>query len=193
MIFLLNDEHFDSHWTNSDLQHVFFRPQHWPERVPIVNILAYTLMPNHVHFILKEVKKGGTTLFMKRIGQSMTNHSNEKYNQTGSLWQGSFKSRTINTDDYLRYAAAYVMVKNTFELYPEGGLTAAKEKFDMVWDWAIKQNFSSLADYAGFRADSPILQKGLLGELFADAAEFRDFSKDVILGGKWEKLVDTLE
>lgn len=192
MIFLLNDKHFDRYWRDGNLNDIFSRPEHLPPREPIVEVVAYTLLPNHFHLVLHEVLEGGTTLFMKRLGQSMTNHSNEKYGEKGSLFQGSYRSKTINEDQYLRYAAIYVMVKNTFELYPEGGLLSAQHNFDEAWRWAEQYNFSSLGDYSGARDNSPILNKGLLGEIFTPET-FKVFSRDVILGGKWKVGTETFE
>ena len=191
MLFLLNDKQFDKNWrklkrsTEKQETPLFYRPEHWPPRETIVDIEAYTLMPNHFHLIIHEKLEGGVSQFMKRLGQSMTNHANDKYQEQGSLFQGAFRSRTIKDDRYLRYVAAYVMVKNTFELYPDGGLQAATTDFEKVWNWALSYSFSSLPDYAGRRVSSPILHNGLLKSVFT-LAEFKTFSKDVLLGGKWK-------
>ncbi len=192
MLFLLNDQHFDRYWRDNKLDGLFSRPEHLLPRQPIVEVVAYTLMPNHFHLILHEIQEGGTTLFMKRLGQSMTNHANEKYAEKGSLFQGPYRSKTISEDEYLRYVSAYVMVKNTFELYPDGGLQAGMESFDKVWDWAVEYKFSSLGDYSEVRSNSPILNPGLLGELFT-ADSFKMYARDVILAGKWKQGVKTLE
>ena len=192
MLFLLNDQHFDRYWRDNKLDGLFSRPAQSSPRQPIVEIAAYTLMPNHFHLILREIQEGGVTLFMKRLGQSMTNHANEKYGEKGSLFQGAYRSRTINEDDYLRYVAAYVMVKNTFELYPEGGLQAGIENFTKVWDWAKQYNFSSLGDYSEVRTNSPIVDTGLLGEIFTPDT-FKLYAQDVILGGKWKQGIKSLE
>ncbi len=182
MLFLLNDKNFKDDWTKMKLEHLFSRPAHWQEREPIVDVLAYTLMSNHVHLILKEKNEGGVTLFMKRLGQSMTNHANEKYSEKGSLWQGAYRSRTIGDDRYFRYVVIYVMVKNTFELYPEGGLEAARDNFEKVWDWAINYNFSSLGDYVGKRAASSILNKEDLSEIFSEPEDLKRFAYNMIMG-----------
>ena len=121
---------------------------------------------------------------MQKLGQSMTNHFNEKYRQKGSIFQGSYKGRTVEDDNYFRYLAVYVMVKNPFELYPKGGLEGSRKNFDDAWDWAIDYPFCSLADYAGKRKNSPILEKGLLGEIFSKPSDFKNFAKDCILGRK---------
>jgi len=186
-LFYMNDEYLDPHWLRNHGQGgPFFRSDSWPLRKPLVDILAYTLMPNHFHLLLRETHKGGVALFMKKLGQSMSQHHNEKYKEKGSIFQGSYKSKTIDSDIYLRYVAIYIMVKNTFELYPKGGLETAIQKFEDVWNWAEKYNFSSLADYSGKREHSPILKKGLLGELFSSTKVFKSFAHDVIKSGKWK-------
>ena len=162
---------------------MFHRPDAWPDRSPLVEVIAYTLLPNHFHLILKETREGGVSQFMQKLGQSMTNHANGKYSEKGSLFQGAFKSKTCTDDRYMRYLFAYVMVKNTFEMYPEGGLAGAKENFESAWQWGMKYPFSSLSEYAGQRT-TPILSKQTFQETFPKNS-FKTFAKDVIHSGKW--------
>lgn len=185
LLYYMNDEYLDENWDQQtrDLD-LFYRPDWWPERTPLVRILGFTLMPNHLHFLLQEIRKGGISAFMRKIGQSMTNHYNEKYQQKGSLFQGSYRSKTIENDEYLRYVAAYVMVKNVFELFPQGGLRGATKNFEVAWEWATKYPFSSLGEYAGTRR-FPIIEKGILGEIYKKPEDFKNFARDVIQGGKW--------
>ena len=156
-------------------------PDKFGERDPLVSILAFTISNNHFHFILKEIVKNGISDFMHKYSMGYSRFLNVKYKESGSLFQGRFKSKTLDTDEYLRRCAVYVMVKNTFELYPKGGLTGATKNFEDAWHWAVEYPFSSLADYAGKRK-SLILDKNLLGEIFNSPKDFKEFSKDYILG-----------
>jgi hypothetical protein len=158
---------------------LFYRPSEWPERQPLVKILAYCLMPNHLHLLLKEIVDGGISFFMKKLGQSMSNHFNEKYDTIGSIFQGSYKGKTIKQDEYLKILAVYIMVKNPFELYPKG-YAAALKNFEDAWQWALQYPFSSLPDYASKRK-SPIIDKDILGEIFETPGEFKSFAKDYML------------
>jgi len=179
ILYHLNDSYRDEYWERSISERdPFMRPAHWPEREPLVKILAWTLMSNHLHLILKEICEGGIARFTQKIFGSMTTHFNAKYGERGSLFQGSYRGRTVDLhgDEYLRYLAVYVMIKNPFELYP-GGLTQAIEHFDEAYVWATKYPFCSLADYAG-ETVSPILDKDIFGELFGNKDEFKDFSKE---------------
>lgn len=184
LLYYMNDEYLDMNWYRIDRRDLFFRPESWPKRKPLVAILAYTLMPNHLHLLLKEIREGGVTGFMQKLGQSMTNHHNEKYDEKGSIFQGAYRGRTIDSDEYLRYVAAYIMVKNVFELYPKGGLRGATEGFEDAWKWGTSYRFSSLGDYAGTN-QLPILERGMIADVFSSVREFKNFARDVIDGGKW--------
>lgn len=121
----------------------------------------------------------------------MSMHFNEKYKETGSLFQGPYKSRTIDRDDYLLYVAPYIMAKNTFELYP-GGFARATRSFDDAWKWATeKYQFSSLPDYAT-GASSPIIESNFL-DMFGSAKQFRSLSRDMVLGKAGQRIIELSE
>lgn len=188
LLFYMNDSRSHDWWEKDTASlGLFGWPELWPKRKPIVKIICHTIMPNHFHLLLKEIKVGGISLFMKKICQSMTLHFNEihEHRGRGSIFQGAYKGRTVSKDIYFRYVAAYIMVKNVFELYPKGGLIGSIRNFEDAWKWALTYEFSSLPDYCAKRK-SPITDKDLLGELFT-TKKFKSFAKDVILGGKWEK------
>lgn len=54
-------------------------PPNWPEKDSLVKILCYCLMPNHFHLLLKEIRKGGISKFMQKLGIGYTNYFNLKY------------------------------------------------------------------------------------------------------------------
>lgn len=159
----------------------FSRPDWWPDRNPLVKILCYSLLDNHYHLLLKEIRDGGISLFMKRSGTSTSKYFNAKYNETGRLFQGPYKTKKIDDEMYLKYLSVYIQVKNIFEMYPEGYEKAVNE-FDKAYKWAIKYPFGSLADYAGER-NSPILDKDILGELFSSPEEYKEFARQCLERG----------
>lgn len=179
LLYYCNDTHRDEYWERAITGLApFVRPTHWPERNPLVKVLAWTLMPNHLHLVLKEVREGGIAKFMQKLCGSMTTHFNAKYKEHGSLFQGAYRGRTadLHGDTYLRYLAVYVMVKNPFELY-SGGLIHAIEHFNQAYEWAIRYRFCSLADYA-VGAASPIIEKDIFGELFNQPKDLKEFARE---------------
>lgn len=169
LLYYLNDSFSDPNWlkTTSTFTRLQ-RPDHWPERDPLVRILAWTLLPNHFHLLLEEIRDSGISKFMQRLCGSMSMASNAKYSEKGSLFRGAYKSRTVDTNDYLLYLSFYIQVKNVLELYP-GGLAAALHNFDDAWGWASRYPFSSFTSYVT-NTSSTIIDREHYLELFSDAA-----------------------
>jgi REP element-mobilizing transposase RayT len=186
LLFYMNDSHLDQNWGQINGRGSYLRPETWPERKPIVSILAFTLMPNHMHLLLKETQEGGASLFIQKLSQSMTNFHNDKYHEKGSIFQGPYRSRTILDDTYMRYVLAYILVKNVFELFPGGGMSQAKVHFEEAWAWARNYNFSSFGDFVNNKS-RPITDTKSLEDFFKTSQEFKVFSRDVISAGNWDK------
>ncbi len=188
----LNDKHQPKDWlrdiTKEDLIKTLQRPSFWPEQKRLTKILGFSLLDNHFHLILEEIEDGGITDFMRRLCVSMTKGFNERYEEKGSLFQGAFKSVTVNSDLQLQRLAIYVMVKNTLEMYPEGGLKGALKDLDTAWEWAINYPYSSLGNYAGKRT-SVILNKGVLGEIFPKPEILKEFAFEVMKDYKNELIL----
>lgn len=65
-----------------------------------ISILAYCLMENHVHLLVRDTA-GSVSVFMKKTGVSYAQYYNKKYERTGHLFQDTYKSETIAGDAYL--------------------------------------------------------------------------------------------
>lgn len=178
----LNDENVPQHWDRDiTAEHVragFTRPDSWAEQKPYTSILAFCLMDNHFHLLVQETRDGGISKFMQRVCTSMAMYFNTKYDEQGTIFQGAYKSRTVDSDEYLQYLAAYIQVKNPFERYP-GGFHAATQSFDTAFEWALNDPFSSLGDYIGSR-NSSLLDHALINDVFEERTSFRKFARDVI-------------
>jgi putative transposase len=182
LLYYLNDKQQGEFWEDSvkDL-FLFERPSAWSERKSLVRILSWTLMPNHFHLLLEEIQEGGIAKFMQRLCGSMSRHCNEKYKEQGTMFQGSYRARTVNSDEYMRYVIPYIAVKNVFELYP-GGFDEAARHFDDAWQWGIHSYlFSSLPEHGGIRT-FPIIDQERFTTLFDSTEHFRSCAKDMILG-----------
>lgn len=114
---------------------------------PLVEVGAYCLMPNHIHFVLKEVEEGGIALFMQRIFTGYTMYFNTKNDRTGALFAGTYKSKHLSSDRYFKHAINYVHM-NPVELYEPnwktgaGSLSAIEEKLRAY-------KYSSLPEHTG--------------------------------------------
>jgi len=74
----------------------------------VVAVVAYCLLPNHFHLILKQLTTNGIPKFLHKIGTSFTNFNNKKYDRPGSLFQGTYKAIHVDNNDYLLWLSGYV-------------------------------------------------------------------------------------
>lgn len=165
-------------------------PKEWRPRKPIVNIVAFTLLENHFHLLLKEIIEGGIAKFMQKLGTGMTMYYNTKYKELGSLFQGSYKARCVDEDLYLKYLSIYIQVKNTFELYP-GGLKKAVKEFNKAYDWAVGYPYCSLGDFVG-KTNRGIIDRGIFVETFPDPKEYKEFTHECMLGMDLEEKLEDM-
>jgi len=74
----------------------------------IVDIGAYCLMPNHIHILVCEKTEGGISKYMLKLMTGYSMYFNKKYERTGKLYEGVFKSIHANKDTYLKYLYSYI-------------------------------------------------------------------------------------
>lgn len=78
------------------------------ESKKIVDIISYCLMPNHFHFLVRQLRDGGITEFVSKLSNSYTKYYNTKHTRVGSLFQGQFKAVLIESDEQLLHVSRYI-------------------------------------------------------------------------------------
>jgi len=73
-----------------------------------LDLLAFTLMPNHFHLLVKQRTKDGITKFMQRLLTGYVMYFNKKYKRIGALFQNIFKAVIIENDNYLLHLSRYI-------------------------------------------------------------------------------------
>jgi len=73
-----------------------------------VQIIAYCLMPTHLHLVLKQLKEDGIPIFMSNILNSYARYFNTKHKRKGPLWEGRYKKIIVKTDEYLLQLTRYI-------------------------------------------------------------------------------------
>lgn len=137
-----------------------------------VEILSYCLMPNHFHFLVKQLKTNGISIFMSQTINSYTKYFNTKFKRVGSLLQGTFKSVRIGTDGQLIHVSRYIHINPVVS-----GLISMPQ--DYSW--------SSYREYVdGVRG---YCSTDLVLDLFASRKEYRNFTEDQIDYGKSLELI----
>jgi REP element-mobilizing transposase RayT len=101
-----------------------------------LDVLAYCLMPNHYHLLVR-CKIEAVSEAMQRLAIAYTKAMNRRYNRVGSLFQGQFQAIEVDRDEYLYHLTRYIHLNPV----KAGLVTHPKE-----WE------FSSYLEYAGLRS-----------------------------------------
>lgn len=78
------------------------------QKEELVEMVAFNLLDNHFHLILKQLREGGISEYMRRVGNGYTRYFNHKNKRSGVLFQGKFQAAHINSNEKLIYLSAYV-------------------------------------------------------------------------------------
>lgn len=73
-----------------------------------VAIHAYVLMPDHVHLLATPVDADGLARMMQWVGRYYVPHINQKYQRSGTLWQGRYKGTVLDAERYLLLCSRYI-------------------------------------------------------------------------------------
>jgi putative transposase len=69
---------------------------------------AYCLMGNHMHALLTPPDASGLAGFMHGTAQRYAYYYNRRYDRTGTLWEGRFRSSIVDSSEYLLACYRYI-------------------------------------------------------------------------------------
>ena len=74
----------------------------------LVSILAYSLMPNHFHLLIRENEEGGISKFMGKLLTAYSMYFNIKNERSGPLFVRPFRSSHAENDTHFRHLFSYI-------------------------------------------------------------------------------------
>jgi putative transposase len=74
----------------------------------LVDIYAFCLMPNHFHFLLKQLEKNGISKFISKASNAFSHYFNIRHDRSGHLFQGNFGAVRIEDDEQLFHTSRYI-------------------------------------------------------------------------------------
>ncbi len=145
------------------------------ERKPrelLVEILAFCMMDNHFHLMVRQVAENGITEFMRKLGTGYTNYFNKKYERSGVLFQGRFKSVNIEEDAHLMYLPIYIHFNPLDFKFPEWREGKLKD-YKKAIEFLDSYRWSSYIDYSGQKNFPSLIKKDFIMHRLGDEIEFR--------------------
>ena len=73
-----------------------------------VNVHAYCLMTNHIHFLVTPLQDNAISNTMKVVGSRYAQYINRQYKRTGTLWEGRHRGSLIQTEKYFLICSRYI-------------------------------------------------------------------------------------
>lgn len=84
-----------------------------------VELIAYSLMPDHFHLLLHQVAKGSLESFIRSLCTRYSMYFNKKYKRTGSLFDGPYKSAQVKDELCMLYLTRHFHRANGLSSYAQ--------------------------------------------------------------------------
>lgn len=124
-----------------------------------VKILAFALMPNHVHLLVQQLTDSPLSKFVQVQNTAYVNYFNLRFKRYGSLFQSHFRALMIDSDEYLVHVSRYI------HLNPSSAQLVLKPE-DYFW--------SSYRIYLGLD-DSDFVDKKTVLTYFSSKDQVQDY------------------
>jgi putative transposase len=131
----------------------------------LVDIIAFCLMPNHIHLLLKQMRDNGIQKFMRLSSDSYSKYFNVKNKRKGSLFEGRFRATRIETNEQLLHVSRYIHL-NPYSSYVIKDIKSL-----------TSYPYSSLPEYLGHK-DKNVCSKDIILDQFKSIEEYAQFITD---------------
>lgn len=126
----------------------------------LTDIVAYTLMPNHFHLVVRARDTAGISRFMLKLLTGYSMYFNTKYERSGPLFVRPYRSRHVDSDEYLRWLLSYVHL-NPLELHQVDWKENGVQDMDAAGTFLRNYRYSSFGDTLEERPSRTILTSAL--------------------------------
>jgi putative transposase len=133
-----------------------------------LTIIAYCLMPNHYHLLVQQNGEFPAGFLPQRVFNSYTKAFNNSYSHSGTLFEGPYRLKIVDEDDYLIHLCKYIHtnpVKAGLVEYPEEWIYSNYQEFiglrkgNLINQAFMDNYFQSREDYQNFVMEDLLDQK----------------------------------
>lgn len=174
-----------------EMSALFLKRRERKPRKLLVEILAFCLMPNHYHLLLRPKVESSVTKFMRRLNMGYAKYFNEKYERSGALFQGRYKAVPVTTDAHFLHLPYYIHA-NPLDLsdpeWRKNEMTNPKR----AWGFLENYRWSSHRDYLGLKNFPSVTQREFLQEILGEPKAYEKKFKKWLRDISFETLEDKL-
>jgi len=122
---------------------------------PLIEILVFSLMPNHFHLLVRQLIENGVEIFMQKMG-GYSHYFNKKYKRSGTLFQDRYKIVHVGTEKQLKNNFVYIhtnpvaLIESEWKEWrvkdPKRAINFLEKEYfwSSYWDYIEKKNFPSV-------------------------------------------------
>lgn len=155
------------------LQSYEARPhKHRNKRELLVELLAFTLMPNHYHLLVRQIHENGIMRFLHKLGGGYATYFNQKYRRTGSLFEGRFKSVLVERQAHFIHLPFYIHANPLDLKFPTWRQRELAKPQDAM-KFLENYRWSSFPDYIGKRNFPSVTQRKFLLQFFGGPEAYK--------------------
>lgn len=127
-----------------------------------ITVIAYCLMPNHYHFLLRQDSDIPISRFINLLFNAYTQAVNRQQGRTGTLFEGRFRHVLVDREEYLVHLVRYIHLNPV-----RANLVAQPE----VWQ------YSNYLEWIGARSGT-LKDAQFIQEHFSSAEAYKQFMTD---------------
>ena len=129
--------------------------------------IAYSLLPNHYHFLTRQEGTARAGLLAERVFNNYARWFNNRYDLSGTLFEGPFRLKVVDKSDYLLHLCRYIHANPVSH-----GLVSH------VADWP----YSNYLEWIGAR-DGTLVDREFVSTYFPATEDYRAFVSAYINAG----------
>ena len=173
--YLSPTDNHSSHPITSTGKLALVRPRPLKNLGEEVKLMAYCLMPNHFHLLLKQTTINGMTKLFRRIATTYSMYFNRRYKRVGYLFQGRYKATRIDDQMGLLHLSRYIhlnpvglVTRSNLVTYPYSSYPYFLRLKTATW--IHPEEILALTNkYKSFIEQSPDTQEPVINNLLIDA------------------------
>lgn len=146
-----------------------------------ITMIAYCLMPNHYHFLVRQDGEEAAGNLPQSVFNSYTKAYNNRYEHSGTLFEGRFRAKAVQTKSHLLHLCRYIHGNPV-----KDGLVAGPA------DWP----YSNYLEWIGAR-DGTLVDRDFIENQFGNADDYKKFLFEYLksrqLPDDVKKFLDDLE
>lgn len=131
-----------------------------------ITIIAYALLPNHYHWLVRQDGAEPVSRLPKRVFGSYTRTYNHIHGRSGTLFEDRFDAKLVDTDEYLHHLCCYIHanpVRHGLAMRPE------------LWP------YSNYPEWIGTR-NGTLVDRVFIQARWADLKRYRQFVNNYLIG-----------